>query len=269
MKYFWIFARCSSSTRLRIAIRSISWKNNNIKNNYFNNKKLFLTDRLRCSSNICAISTFVHASTRALLASTFNSSRARTQSSFERRMAVSNAVLPSSSTLFSSMPSNAHSTWHVLVWPLLDAKCNGVKLFCEKKKDFGHETTEIFFKKKFVDETDPPLSRSFPVAPQAISVSSTSMHPKRAAWCIGCQLTNRHEARLKQTDKFRKYLFTKVRTRIYPRRNYRRHSKKHNKDICKMFQIKISRTMKKSNRHINLTLASQWTTFAWPRYAAK
>ena len=69
------------------------------------------------------------------------------------------------------------------------------------KKDFSHETTDIF-QQNSPQKTDPSLFRSLPVAPQAISVSSTSVHFWKAAPCIGCQLINRHEERLKRTDNF-------------------------------------------------------------------
>ena len=62
LRYFWIIARCSSSTRLRIAIRSVSWKQHKIlkiltkKRYYFFNWSLamFLQQLRDCDVGVAA-----------------------------------------------------------------------------------------------------------------------------------------------------------------------------------------------------------------------
>ena len=72
--------------------------------------------------------------------------------------------------------------------------------FFVKEKKISVMKQQRHFQKKIVEKTDPSLFRSFPVAPQAISVSGASVHPREAVPCIGCSLIKRHEARLKRAD---------------------------------------------------------------------
>lgn len=88
-----------------------------------------LTDRLRCSSNNCTISVRVLALTRALLTSTLNSSRARTESTELLPIPLPNKVSPRSPIAFASTSSSAHSNLHVYARFQYDALCNGVALF--------------------------------------------------------------------------------------------------------------------------------------------
>ena len=111
-------------------------------------------------------------------------------------------------------------------------QCKSVQLFFLKDKKIKVQKQQTFSSEKKIrpKKTDPSSFRSLPVAPQAISVSSASVCPRRGddallrravsqrhgpsrqgvsprprktAPSIGCQLTNRHEARLKRTDNFK------------------------------------------------------------------
>ena len=100
-------------------------------------------------------------------------------------------------------------------------------------------------------KTDPRSFRSFSAAPQAISISTISVRPRKTASCTGCKLIKRHEARLRRTDISTLFIYKQMLTRIEAQGKFWRHSKKYNKDIVNYFKLKYNTNEEKpSNRHI-------------------
>ena len=146
-------------------------------------KDLILTDRSRCSSNHCTISTLVRSSSRASLASTLNSSRARTIDSIMANRWVKRSLAVVVDRVLIDAVQRTEQLASAYVISLITCELQRrPTFFCEKKKeDFGHETTDIFFflkKKSSKKLTFASFSR-FPTRPkQSASAAHRCAHRK-------------------------------------------------------------------------------------------